>query len=106
VQRFVDATIESWYSFLYGDPARAVALIKERNPSMTEELILYSRQAQIDSGIIDSGDAKTLGIGAIKETLLRDCFEEISKGGIVGGGDYWKSAYDPSLVNKKVGMSK
>jgi NitT/TauT family transport system substrate-binding protein len=106
VQRFVDATIESWYSYLYGDPSPAVALIKECNPSMTDELILFSRQSQLESGIIDSGDAKTLGIGALNEARSRAWFAELTKAGIVPAGDYWKSAFDTSLVNKRVGMSK
>ena len=36
VQRFVDASIEGWYSYLYGDPAPANALIKRDNPEMTD----------------------------------------------------------------------
>jgi hypothetical protein len=28
VQRFIDASIEDWYSYLYGDPTPANALIK------------------------------------------------------------------------------
>ena len=32
VQRFVDASIEGWYSYLYGNPAPGNALIKKDNP--------------------------------------------------------------------------
>src|ERR1700740_391844 len=39
VQRFVDASIEGWYSYLYGDPAPANALIKRDNPEMTDPLL-------------------------------------------------------------------
>lgn len=106
VQRFVDATIEGWYSFLYGDPTPGIALIKKENPGMADELIFSTRQALIQYGLIDSGDAKTLGIGAMNERRWRDWFEEISKSGIVPPGDYWKAAYDLSFVNKKVGISK
>ena len=41
VQRFVDASIEGWYSYLYGDPAPANALIKSDNPEMTDALLAY-----------------------------------------------------------------
>ncbi len=41
VQRFVDASIEGWYGYLYGDPAPANALIKRDNPEMTDALLAY-----------------------------------------------------------------
>ena len=41
VQRFVDASIEGWYSYLYGDPKPGNLLIKRDNPDMTDELIAY-----------------------------------------------------------------
>jgi NitT/TauT family transport system substrate-binding protein len=104
VQRFVNATIEGWYSFLYEDPAPAIALIKKESPSQTDELISATRQSLIDAGLIDSGDAKALGIGALNEKRWRDWFEQIAKADIVPAGDYWKAAYDASLVNKKFGM--
>ena len=39
VQRFVDGSIEGWYSYLYGDPAPANELIKRDNPEMTDALL-------------------------------------------------------------------
>ena len=35
VQRFIDASIEGWYSYLYGDPSPGNKLIKQDNPEMT-----------------------------------------------------------------------
>src|SRR6266545_877986 len=35
VQRFVNATIEGWYSYIYGDRTAANALIKKDNPEMS-----------------------------------------------------------------------
>ena len=35
MQRFLDATIEGWYSYLYADPAPA-SLIKADNPEITD----------------------------------------------------------------------
>jgi NitT/TauT family transport system substrate-binding protein len=39
VQRFIDASIEGWYSYLYGDPSPANKLIKQDNPEMTDALL-------------------------------------------------------------------
>src|SRR5258708_5879957 len=41
VQRFVNASIEGWYSYLYGDPSPGNALIKNDNPEMNDDLIGY-----------------------------------------------------------------
>ena len=61
LQRFVDASIEGWYSYLYGDPAPANALIKRDNPEMTDPLLAYGIAKIKEYGIVDSGDAKTSG---------------------------------------------
>ena len=59
VQRFVNASIEGWYSYLYGDPAPGNALIKKDNPEMNDALIAYGIAKIKEYGIVDSGDAKT-----------------------------------------------
>src|SRR5712664_2288825 len=42
VQRFVNASIEGWYSYMYGDRTAANALIKKDNPEMDDEQLAYS----------------------------------------------------------------
>ena len=61
VRRFVDASIEGWYSFLYHDPTPANLAIKKANPEMTDALLAYGRKAMLDHGIVNSGDALKLG---------------------------------------------
>jgi NitT/TauT family transport system substrate-binding protein len=67
VQRFVDATLLGWYSYLYGDPSPGNELIKADNPDMTDEQLAYSIEKLKEYGIADSGDAEKLGIGAMTE---------------------------------------
>ena len=58
VQRFVDASIEGWYSYLYGDPAPANALIKQDNPGDDRRAArILGRDKMKEYGIVDSGDA-------------------------------------------------
>ena len=57
VQRFVDASIEGWYSYLYGDPAPANALIKADNPEMSDAQIAYSIAKLKEHGIVDAREA-------------------------------------------------
>jgi len=61
VQDFVDASIEGWYDYLYGDPAPANALIKKDNPEMTDDLLAYGIATMRQYGVVDSGDSLKLG---------------------------------------------
>src|SRR5215475_6624170 len=75
VQRFVDASIEGWYGYLYGDPAPANALIKRDNPEMTDALLAYGIAKIKEYGIVDSGEAKTNGMGAMTEARWQGFFD-------------------------------
>ena len=104
VQRFVDASIEGWYSYLYGDPAPANELIKRDNPEMTDALLAYGIAKIKEYGIVVSGDAKTLGIGAMTDARWRDFFDTMSKVGVYSKDLDLRKAYTLQFVNKKVGM--
>jgi NitT/TauT family transport system substrate-binding protein len=105
VQRFIDASIEGWYSYLNGDPAPGNALIKRDNPEMTDALIAYGVDKMKKYGVVDSGDAKTSGIGAMSEARWRDFFETMAKAGLYPPEMDLKHAFTLQFVNKKVGMA-
>jgi NitT/TauT family transport system substrate-binding protein len=104
VQRFVDASIEGWYGYLGGDPGPADALIKRDNPDMTDELMAYSREAMKRHGIVISGDALTLGVGAMTDARWKDFFDTMVKAGVFKPSLDYRRAYTLAFVNKKVGM--
>jgi NitT/TauT family transport system substrate-binding protein len=104
VQRFVDASIEGWYSYLYGDPAPANALIKRDNPEMTDALLAYGIAKIKEYGIVDSGNAKTYGIGAMTEARWQDFFNTMSEAGVYPGDLDFPRAFTLQFVNKKVGV--
>jgi NitT/TauT family transport system substrate-binding protein len=104
VERFVDASIEGWYSYLYGDPAPANELIKRDNPEMTDALLAYGIAKIKEYGIVDSGAAKTNGIGAMTEARWRDFFDTMAKAGVYPKDLDFRKAYTLRFVNKKVGM--
>jgi NitT/TauT family transport system substrate-binding protein len=105
VQRFVDASIEGWYSYLYGDPSPANALIKRDNPEMTDDLIAYARSKIKEHGIVDSGDAETGGIGAMSDARWRDFLKVMADQGLYAQDIDYKRAYTAQFVNKRVGMA-
>jgi NitT/TauT family transport system substrate-binding protein len=105
VQRFVDASAEGWYSYLYGDPSPANALIKKDNAEMTDDLLAYGMAKMKEYGIVDSGDSLTHGIGAMTEARWRTFFEMMSKAGLYPADMDWKKAFTLAFANKKVGMA-
>jgi NitT/TauT family transport system substrate-binding protein len=104
VQRFVDASILGWRNYIYGDNAAANALIKSQNPEMTDALLAYSVAKMKEYGIVDSGDAKTLGIGAMTDARMKDFFDKMVRAGVVKADLDYRKAYTLQFVNKKVGL--
>lgn len=105
VQRFVDASIEGWYHFLYGDRTAAYDLIMSANPEMTKEGLDREVQQLMDLGIIDSGDAETKGIGAIDMTRVADFLSTMEKVGVIPEGSVDPAAaVTDQFVNKGVGL--
>jgi NitT/TauT family transport system substrate-binding protein len=104
VKRFVDASIEGWYSYLYGDPSPGNARIRQANPEMTEALIAYGRQSLIQHGILTSGDAAKLGIGAMTQARWQDFYQSVQSEGLYPKGMDVAKAYTLKFVDRKVGM--
>ena len=104
VQRFIDATVEGWYNYLYGDPAPANELIKRDNPDMTDAQIAYSIEKLKEYGVVDSGEAEALGIGAMTDERWQSFFDFAAKAGLYPADLDLSRAYTLQFVNQKVGM--
>ena len=104
MQRFVDASAIGWYHYLYGDNSKGNAAIKHENPEMTDEQIAFSIAKLKEYGIVDSGDAVKLGIGAMSDERMRDFFNQLVKAGMVKANVDYKRAYTLQFVNKGVGV--
>ena len=105
VQRFVNASIEGWYSYLYGDPAPANKLIKQDNPEETDDLLAYAREMMKSRGVVDSGDSQSQGIGAMTDARWQDFFAVMSGEALYPKDLDWKKAYTARFVNQRVGMA-
>jgi len=104
VQRFVDASAVGWYHYIYGDAQAGNALIKKHNPEMTDALLAYSVTKMKEYGIVDSGDALALGIGAMTDARMKDFYDTMQRAGVVKAGLDYKKSYTLQFVNKKVGL--
>ena len=105
VQRFVDATLEGWAQYLKGGPGtdEANALIKKHNPEMTDDKIAYAVEVMNERGIVLSGDALQLGIGAMTDARWQHFYESMVDVDVLPKGLDLKRAYSLEFVNKGVG---
>ena len=56
---------------------------------MTDDRIAYSIAKMKEYGIVDSGDAQTLGIGAMTDARMKNFFDKMVRAGVVKAGiDY------------------
>ena len=56
------------------------------------------------SGLLESGDAKTLGIGAMTDARWKEFFDTMVKAGVYKAGLDYRAAYTTQFVDKKVGV--
>lgn len=106
LQRFIDASIEGWMQFLKSEDISDVAtLIKRNNQDMTDDEIAFARQSWIDNGIVFSGDALQLGIGAMSDARWRNFRDVMAEVGAYPKDFDYRRAYTLQFVNKRVGLA-
>ena len=106
VQRFVNATMEGWTQYMTGQGIEAAnALIKRDNPEMTDAKIAYAIRVMNENGIVMSGDAQRLGVGAMTHERWQSFYEGMRDAGVYPPGLDFRRAYTLDFVNKRVGLS-
>ncbi len=103
LQRFVDASIQGYAECLTGDPAPAVAAIREAAPEQSPELSAFKLAQMRRYRLVDGGDAATLGIGAMSEARWRAMFEAMAEGGAYPRDLDWRRAFTLEFVNRGLG---
>lgn len=105
VQRFVDASIEGWAQYMKKqDIGAANALIRRDNPEMDDEKITYAIDVMNAKGIVISGDAERLGIGAMTHERWKRFYDGMVGAGVYPAGLDIAKGYSLDFVNKRVGL--
>jgi len=104
VKCFVEGSIIGWYNYMYNDNSAANAMILADNPEMTQEAIDYAITKMTEAGIVDSGDALTLGIGAMTDERNQSFYDNMVAAGVIEAGLDISSAYTLEFVNQGLGM--
>lgn len=102
VQRFVDASIKGWYSYLNDDPTPGNELIKQDNPEMSDEQIAYGIEKMQEYGIVVSGEATDLGIGAMTADRWKSFYDKLVEAEVLGAEVDYTQAFTLEFVNKGV----
>lgn len=93
VKAFVEASAQGWKDYLYGDSKAADELIRKDNPEMTQDVLDQAKEKLRSYGIVDSGDAKTAGIGAMSDARWAEFFGVASSQGVYPKTLDYKKAY-------------
>ena len=105
VQKFVDASILGWVNFMYGDRKVATALMLKDNPELSAAEVEASVSLMKQQGIVDSGEARTMGIGAMKAERIQDFYAQMVKAGLYKPGDVdLTQVATLQFVNKAAGV--
>ena len=57
-----------------------------------------------ESGIVDSGDSVTLGVGALTDARMKSFFDEMVRSGVIKAGLDYQKSYTTQFIDKKVGI--
>jgi len=101
---FVEGSAKGWANFLYGDNAAAIAKIQEDNPDMSMDKIEFSIAAMKEYGIVDSGDALTMGIGAMTDERMADFFAKMVDVDVLPADLDYTEAYMLDYANSGVAL--
>ena len=104
VKCFVEGSIKGWYNYLYNDRSAADALIKQANPDMTDDKIAYAVEKMKVHGMLESGDAQTMGIGVVTEARVKDFFDKMVAAGVTKPDVDWKASFSTEFVGMGIGM--
>ena len=101
VQAFIDASREGWRQCLDGDYTPAMKGVIAMDPPHTEELFHFKMKQIRERGLVDSGDAKTMGLGAMTDARWKEFFDVMSGASVFPRTLDYKAAYTLRFVTPR-----
>ena len=98
VQAFVNASIEGWRSYIYGDPSPGNELILAANPDMTPDIIEQAIDQIRRRGMLIPADGRRDGIGTMQAARWEDFFKTMSANGVYPTSLDWQAAFTTQFV--------
>ncbi len=105
IQRFMNASLEGWAEYIKGGEGTKAAneLIRKDNPDMSDDKLEFALKTMNARGIVKSGDALKLGIGAMTDARWANFYDQMTKAGVFTPGLDVKKAYSLEFINKGIG---
>ena len=99
VQAFVNASIEGWKSYIYGDPSPGNKLILAANPDMRQDIIDQAIEQIRQRGMLASPNTEKQGLGAMSAARWQSFFKTMSENGVYPTTLDWQSAFTTDFTN-------
>jgi NitT/TauT family transport system substrate-binding protein len=100
VKRFVDASIQGWKEYIYGDSSLGNALIMNENSEMTEDILLQAINKIRDYELVSDDIAKGDNIGLMTEKKWERFFNIMSENEVYNKDLVWKNSFTLDFINK------
>lgn len=100
VRAFVEATRQGYAACIAGDYAAGMKLLLSMNPDHGEPLFHFKLKEMKARGLVDGGDAATLGIGAMTDKRWKAFFETMAAAGVYSPKLDYKTAYSLEFLKK------
>tara|TARA_B110000971_G_C20022432_1_gene507033 strand:- start:237 stop:1253 length:1017 start_codon:yes stop_codon:yes gene_type:complete len=104
VQAFVNASIEGWRSYIYGDPTPGNQLILQANPDMTQDIIDQAIEQIRERGMLLPPTPKasrgTAGMGTMSEARWQSFFTTMAENGVYPKSLNWRDAFTTRFVQQ------
>ncbi|GJE26947.1 ABC transporter substrate-binding protein [Methylobacterium organophilum] len=101
VRAFLDASRKGWTECMSGDYAPAMKAVLDLVPTGGEELFHFKVDQMKKRGLVEGGDAETLGIGAMTDARWKSFFDVMVKAGIYPASLDVTKAYTLEFIGKK-----
>ena len=100
VQDFVDASIEGWIDYVYGDPTLGNKLILSENSEMTEEVLFQAIGKIREYNMISNEASLGKDIGKMSEEKWKNFFNIMSENGVYDKELEWRDAFTLDFIGK------
>jgi NitT/TauT family transport system substrate-binding protein len=106
VRDFVEASIQGWTHYLYGNPAPANALIRRDNPEMTDDLIAQAIAKMKSYGILEPPGSKAHRVGTMSDAQWKTFFDTMVSEKLYPATLDYRKAYTLEFIQGLVNNGK
>ena len=98
VQAFVNASIEGWRSYIFGDPMPGNALILQANPDMTQDILDQAVDQMRTRAMLLPENGTAEDIGTMSEARWQNFFSTMSENGVYPRSLDWRAAFTTRFI--------